>query len=565
MGNCSSTSKCNPCGPNYDAINQLATKTASYARQANTYATNAENSWLEFNALYLGAFAVAPTVDNEGDPLQVGALYWNSVSNTLFVWNGSSWSAIDDDEIYLGGFAVAPTLNNQGLPLQTGNAYWNTATKEFYVYNGSAWQKQLTIIGINQEFSQNNAIINRLGDKLLVGGATSHGAAFPSTVTDWFGSYQQTLNPIRVVGAIGSGSTTSGSPIVTFSVGGIVPEAGQYIFGEAIPPNTKILSVNSPTQITLDQNATSSATSITLFSSLSTSFFSGAAIGQVRSLNNTSPASAMGIVGASQSFNFNSAGTSCIGIAGFAVNNNATLGTNSWAGYFEAHRLSSTVGGTRGIEVDVSSTSAGEISPTAFQQSQTSCLQLGAGNGLSGQLPSGPQVNIGAAIQIVPNPLSFRTGIVFLANSIEGTDGYTGNGPAIRMASGHALEWHNASQQRVARLLCNAGLTSTEAMEIRYTSAGIQFLGSGSVISGYINGGLGATWVNWWALSGATTNNPPTLSATGADTNVDLRITTKGTGVVRFGTHAAITTETVTGYIQIKDSAGNIRKLAVIS
>ena len=91
MGNCSSTSNCNPCGPDFSAINQLATKTASYARQANTYATNAENSWLEFNALYLGAFAVAPTVDNEGDPLQVGALYWNTVSNTIFVWNGTTW------------------------------------------------------------------------------------------------------------------------------------------------------------------------------------------------------------------------------------------------------------------------------------------------------------------------------------------------------------------------------------------------------------------------------------------------------------------------------------------
>jgi hypothetical protein len=91
MGNCSSTSNCNPCGPDFSAINQLATKAGAYARQANAYATNAENSWLEFNALYLGAFAVAPTVDNEGNPLQVGALYWNTATNTLFTWNGTIW------------------------------------------------------------------------------------------------------------------------------------------------------------------------------------------------------------------------------------------------------------------------------------------------------------------------------------------------------------------------------------------------------------------------------------------------------------------------------------------
>jgi hypothetical protein len=92
MGNCSSTSNCNPCGPDFSAINQLATKAGAYARQANTYATNAENAWLEFNALYLGAFAVAPTVDNEGDPLQTGALYWNTGSNLLFAWNGTVWA-----------------------------------------------------------------------------------------------------------------------------------------------------------------------------------------------------------------------------------------------------------------------------------------------------------------------------------------------------------------------------------------------------------------------------------------------------------------------------------------
>jgi len=105
MGNCSSTSNCNPCGPDFAAINQLATKAGAYARQANRYsvdaansAINAENAFLEFNALYLGAFAVAPTVDNEGDPLQVGALYWNSVSSEIFVWNGLVWVATNFNE-----------------------------------------------------------------------------------------------------------------------------------------------------------------------------------------------------------------------------------------------------------------------------------------------------------------------------------------------------------------------------------------------------------------------------------------------------------------------------------
>lgn len=139
MGNCSCTTNCNPCGPSEAAINQLATKAGAYARQANTYATNAENAWLEFNALYLGAFAVAPTVDNEGNPLQLGALYWNSVLNNLWAWDGLAWVIAIESEIYLGGFSIAPTVDNDGNPLQVGNLYWNTVSNNLFAYNGVAW------------------------------------------------------------------------------------------------------------------------------------------------------------------------------------------------------------------------------------------------------------------------------------------------------------------------------------------------------------------------------------------------------------------------------------------
>lgn len=53
-------------------------------------------------------------------------------------------------------------------------------------------------------------------------------------------------------------------------------------------------------------------------------------------------------------------------------------------------------------------------------------------------------------------------------------------------------------------------------------------------------------------------------AGTGTDT-IDLRLTPAGTGLVQFGTHAEIAAETVTGYITIKDAAGNSRKLAVVS
>ncbi len=102
MSCCNSNCNHDPCGSSF---NQSLTRAAQYAQYAQTQANaaaqsaeDANNTWLEFNALYLGSFAVAPTTDNEGNPLQEGALYFNSVSNQMFVWQGGSWIDFDFDE-----------------------------------------------------------------------------------------------------------------------------------------------------------------------------------------------------------------------------------------------------------------------------------------------------------------------------------------------------------------------------------------------------------------------------------------------------------------------------------
>jgi len=88
MSCCNNNCNHDPCGSSF---NQSLTRAAQYAQYAQTQANKAEDLWLEFNALYLGAFAVAPTQDNQGNPLQVGALYWNTGANELYAWNGLAW------------------------------------------------------------------------------------------------------------------------------------------------------------------------------------------------------------------------------------------------------------------------------------------------------------------------------------------------------------------------------------------------------------------------------------------------------------------------------------------
>jgi hypothetical protein len=74
-----------------------------------------------------------------------------------------------------------------------------------------------------------------------------------------------------------------------------------------------------------------------------------------------------------------------------------------------------------------------------------------------------------------------------------------------------------------------------------------------------------ASSVNYLQAAGGATGVAATLSAQGSDTNIDLALAPKGTGNVRFGTLTANADAPVTGYILIKDSGGTTRKLAVIA
>ncbi len=69
-------------------------QTAAEAAQtaAETAQAAAETALDNFEDTYLGAFASDPTVDNDGDALTAGDLYFNTVSNNLKVYTGSAWA-----------------------------------------------------------------------------------------------------------------------------------------------------------------------------------------------------------------------------------------------------------------------------------------------------------------------------------------------------------------------------------------------------------------------------------------------------------------------------------------
>jgi hypothetical protein len=68
--------------------------------------------------------------------------------------------------------------------------------------------------------------------------------------------------------------------------------------------------------------------------------------------------------------------------------------------------------------------------------------------------------------------------------------------------------------------------------------------------------------VNYLTVRGAVAGTSPQMTATGSDTNIDLSLITKGTGVVQYGTYTAGVVAQA-GYITIKDAGGTTRRLLV--
>jgi hypothetical protein len=135
-----------------------ASASASSASASATTATNAVTSaeaardatlaaYDSFDDRYLGTKTSNPTLDNDGNALLTGALYFNSVSGVMLVYSGSVWNAA-----YVSTTGFVEKSSNTGsayLPTGTtgqrdgspsaGYLRFNSTLSKPEVYNGTAW------------------------------------------------------------------------------------------------------------------------------------------------------------------------------------------------------------------------------------------------------------------------------------------------------------------------------------------------------------------------------------------------------------------------------------------
>lgn len=124
-----------------------ATNAATSATAAQTAQAAAEAAADNFDDTYLGAKSSDPTVDNDGDALSAGDLYFNTSDNNMKVYDGSSWNntAVSTTNLVEKssntGSAYVPsgtTAQRDGSP-SAGYLRFNSTDSSFEGYDGSAW------------------------------------------------------------------------------------------------------------------------------------------------------------------------------------------------------------------------------------------------------------------------------------------------------------------------------------------------------------------------------------------------------------------------------------------
>ena len=81
--------------PTIEAIALASAASASASSGSATASANSASaaaaSYDSFDDRYLGAKSTAPTMDNDGNTLLVGATYWDTPSALMFTWSGTGW------------------------------------------------------------------------------------------------------------------------------------------------------------------------------------------------------------------------------------------------------------------------------------------------------------------------------------------------------------------------------------------------------------------------------------------------------------------------------------------
>lgn len=113
-----------------------ASNAASSATSAQAAQTAAEAAYDNFDDRYLGAKSSDPTLDNDGNALITGALYFNTTAGEMRVYSGSAWIAAYLPSSSYVTLNTTQTLTNKTISVDD-NTVSGIAASSFVLSNGS--------------------------------------------------------------------------------------------------------------------------------------------------------------------------------------------------------------------------------------------------------------------------------------------------------------------------------------------------------------------------------------------------------------------------------------------
>lgn len=124
------------------------------ASSAVSAATAAANALDEFTDLYLGAKTTNPSVDNDGNALQTGALYFNTVANEFRVYTGIEWQVITIGAV--GDSVITQRFSGDGSTIAFTLSTEPFSENSTFVYINGAYQQKNTynVSGLTLTFSE---------------------------------------------------------------------------------------------------------------------------------------------------------------------------------------------------------------------------------------------------------------------------------------------------------------------------------------------------------------------------------------------------------------------------
>ena len=192
------------------ALTSASSATLS-ASSAATSATSAATTYDNFDDRYLGSKSSAPTVDNDGNTLLVGAIYWNSTLNNMYVWSGSTWVQIATTSVY-----TAPTIGSTSI----GSGATVTTITGLTLSGGLASADPTTNLGLATK-QYVDAVVTQIN---------YHEAVVAATTANITATYSNGTS------GVGATLTNSGTQ-VAFSIDGVSPAV-----------NARVLVKNQTTQ-----------------------------------------------------------------------------------------------------------------------------------------------------------------------------------------------------------------------------------------------------------------------------------------------------------------------------